>query len=179
MISSSPTTDLLPGLNILVASTKTVRSVHWLFIQNRTYQLLHLSRKFSLLLLCSIGSEAYPAELKDGRFWSSRAKSSEIWGRNIVLSRPTTHSVPTCSTPGMTWREELIATTTSDTPPLRYRRDAWKHVPPQSQPKLSWRLQPPKGSSPVTKNRSRHEEIKIAWQFLNNLPRWKLRVTTG
>jgi hypothetical protein len=93
--------------SILAASTKTVRSVHWLFIQNRMYQLLHLSRKFSLLLLCSIGSEAYPAELKDGRFWSSRAKSFEIWGCNIPLSQPTIHSVPIRSTPRMTWREEL------------------------------------------------------------------------
>jgi hypothetical protein len=107
MISSSPTTDLLPGFYILVASTKTISSVDWLFFQDCTHQLLHLSQKFSLILLCSVGSEACPAELKDGRFSLSQPKTSKIWGGNIPLSRPTTHFVPTCSTPRMPFTEEL------------------------------------------------------------------------
>ena len=66
VMSSLLKIDLLPRFNILVASTKIVRSIHWLLFQNHTHQLLHLSRKFSLLLLCTIGSEACLAELKDG-----------------------------------------------------------------------------------------------------------------
>ena len=106
VISSSRMTELLLGFNILVASTKTVRLVHWLFFQSCMYQFLHLSQKFSLLLLCSVGLEACSTKLKDGRFWSSQAKTSKIWRHNILLSRPTIHCVPMHSTPRMIITEE-------------------------------------------------------------------------
>jgi hypothetical protein len=69
---------LLPRISILVASTKTIGSHDCFFFQDRMHNLLDLTREFSLVLLCSAGSEACPGELKDARFWPVRAKLLEF-----------------------------------------------------------------------------------------------------
>ena len=68
VISSSPMTDLLPRFHTLVAPSKTIKTLYWLYFQNRVHQLLHLSRKFSLLLLCFVRTKACLAKLNDGGF---------------------------------------------------------------------------------------------------------------
>jgi hypothetical protein len=70
IISSLPTIEFLQRFYILVASTKTVSSVHWFFEQDRMHQLVDLRWKLKLVLLCFVGSEVCPADLKDGKFWS-------------------------------------------------------------------------------------------------------------
>jgi hypothetical protein len=106
IISSWPMNELLFRISILVASTKTVGLGDCFFFQDRMHDLLDLIREFSLVLLCSARSEACPIQLKNARFWPVQAKASGIYGRNIPLSRPTTHSAPTTSTRRMPFTEE-------------------------------------------------------------------------
>ena len=72
--------------SILAALTKTMRSIHWLFFQNRMHQFLHFSWKFSLLLLCYIGSKACSAKLKNGSFNHPEQKLPKF--EDVILYYP-------------------------------------------------------------------------------------------